>query len=402
MSTFISVTTDPFAEVRQGAREQTPAPPVRRPLRGIQIKEDTYAVLRAMTTTGTELPLFDSGSPQEHPNGGSIGRSMGGNSNFLIQTIQESRMEKQQIVETFGEDYIFFFGERPRFLQVQGVLLNTADFNWKTEFWENYDRYLRGTKLVEQNARLYFYFDDVVVEGYLTGAATTHKVASPYHMPFNFQLYVTNYAALSSVGSTLFQDSTADTAIPSGGLVAPDAASQKLAAEKAARSGAQGGLSSFLASTAAYAQNATFSIQNSLENIRNTFFSSTLVVPVGLGTGVSLRPISNQASFSPARTGQPIYEMNDEYIGAAIPKPKLDEAELKRVAAEQTLRSPLALEAMARSILTLYGVDTTRREPGALLLGRGAFKGQEGFGSFGIRQADGALDVEAGDAAVAA
>lgn len=391
MSVFVTVSTDPFEEVRAGATSRSPAPQIRRPLRGIQVKEDTYAVLRALTTTGEELPLFDSSSPAVHPNGPNIGKSEGGNANFIIQSIQESRMEKQQIVETFGEDYIFFFGERPRFLQVQGVLLNTADFNWKTEFWENYDRYLRGTKLVEQNARLYFYFDDVVVEGYLVAAATTHKVASPYHMPFNFRLYVTNYAALSTVGSVLFQESMAAGALPAEGLVAPDKESQKLAAEKAARSGSPGGLSGFLASTASFQQNASFSVQNSLENIRNTFFSSNLVVPEGIGTGVSLKPITNQASFSPAKTGEPIYLMEDEYIGGAVQKPKLDEAELKRVAAEQKLRSPQALEKKAREILAKYGVDTSRRETGALLLGRAAFTGVQAFGSFGIRQADGIL-----------
>ena len=36
------------------------------------------------------------------------------NSNFLIQAVTEERMEKQQVVETFGESFIFFFGERPR------------------------------------------------------------------------------------------------------------------------------------------------------------------------------------------------------------------------------------------------------------------------------------------------
>ena len=142
MAVYISTITDAFAELD---RVRPTYENVRRPLRGISIKEDTYAVLRVKTATGTDIPLFDSSSPDHVDN---IGRSAQ-YSNFIIQQIQEQRQEKQQIIETFGEDYIFFFGERPRFLNVSGVLVNTKDFNWKSEFWVNYENNLRGTKLVE-------------------------------------------------------------------------------------------------------------------------------------------------------------------------------------------------------------------------------------------------------------
>lgn len=387
MAVFIQVTTDPFEETRQDAQQTAPGPAVRRPLRGIQIKRDTYAVLRAMTVTGEELPLFDSSSTREE-NG--IGRSSGGTANFIAQTIQESRMEKQQIVETFGEDYIFFFGERPRFITVQGILLNTADFNWKSEFWENYENYLRGTKLVEQNARLYFYFDDVVVEGYLVQASTTHQVMSPYHMPFNFQMFVCNYATLSTVGSVFFQQN-AQNAVPQEGLTPPDDESQAALADQAARQGASGGLSSFLASTQQFIQDASFSVQSTLENIRNTFYGRNLVVPQGIGNQQVLKPITNQASFEPAPINQPIYDMADEYVDQPATQLQLDQKEQDRVRQELKLRDPEELERRARAELEKRGIDTTRRETEYLLLGRAAFAGLQTFGSFGIRQADGVL-----------
>lgn len=124
--------------------------------------------------------------------------------NFIIQNIADVRQEKSQILETFGDTFIFFFGERPRILQVSGVLFNTLDFNWRTEFWYNYETTLRGTKLVEQNARLYLYYDDIVVEGYMLGAQAQDISEAPYHIPFSFTLFVTNHTYLSSIGDDDF------------------------------------------------------------------------------------------------------------------------------------------------------------------------------------------------------
>lgn len=386
MAVFISVTTDPFEEAN--VRERPPLMNVRRPLRGITIKEDTPAVLRAITATGVDIPLFDSSSPTVE---GGIGRSAY-YSNFIVQGVQEQRVEKQQIVETFGEDYIYFFGERPRFLTVSGILMNTKDFNWKSEFWENYERYLRGTKLVEQNARLYFYFDDIVVEGYIVQAAATSDSSNPYHLPFQFTMFVCNYAILSTVGSVFFQqdaEAAMSNGVPKGGLKPEDPAVMQAAAEDAARKGASGGLNSFLASTAQFLNDASFSIQNTLEVIKNTFYGRSIVMPNGLGQAVYMPPIQNQGVFERAPINQPIHTMDDEYTYRDPRKAQYDENEVTRVEKELSLRTPEELERKARQELAKLGIDTTRREASYLLLGRGAFAAVQTMGAFGIRQVDG-------------
>jgi len=78
--------------------------------------------------------------------------------------------------------------------------MNTLDFNWRTEFWYNYEHTLRGTKLVEQDARIYLHWDDIIVEGYMLGATASDDASMPYHIPFTFQLFVTNHMYLSTVG----------------------------------------------------------------------------------------------------------------------------------------------------------------------------------------------------------
>lgn len=168
---------------------------VRRPLRGIEIKEDTYAVFRVIQADGTELKLVDSSWPEGE------GR---GYANFLLQSVQDARMERQQIIETFSSPIVFFFGESPRFLDVSAVLLNTHDFNWEAEWWENYNKYLRGTQLVEAGARAYLFYDDTIIEGYPMNATAAKSASDPNMVQLQFRMFVTNYANVSSIGDPNF------------------------------------------------------------------------------------------------------------------------------------------------------------------------------------------------------
>jgi hypothetical protein len=216
VATFIEIQTDAFAEnikaLKTAGIDQTG---VRRPYRGFEIKEDTYGVIKVIKADGTEVPLVDSGGalmPRSGNNtsaGSGVASQTGSNkaastynySNFIIQRIDESRQEKSQVLETFGDTFIFFFGERPRILNVSGLLMNTLDFNWRTEFWYNYENTLRGTKLVEQNARMYLQWDDLIVEGYMLQAQARDDSEMPYHIPFSFSMFVTSHIYLSQIGS---------------------------------------------------------------------------------------------------------------------------------------------------------------------------------------------------------
>jgi hypothetical protein len=390
MAVYLAVSTDAFAETRAvAARQRVVQQNVRRPLRGIQVKPNTYASIRVKTASGADIKLLDSSS-DEYDASTKIGRSSS-YANFLIQSLRESRAEKQQIIETFGEDYVYFFGERPRFLEVQGVLINSADFNWKSEFWTNYDQHLRGTKLVEQNARLYFYFDDTVVEGYLLGASTTEESMQPHLMPFNFQLFITNYAILSNVGSVIFGAS--DTGENGKSALEPILPTGNPQSAIGASLGA-GGLTGFLANTAKFANDATFTIQRTLETIRNTFYGRELIVPDGIGTMVVAPAIENKGQFAAARTGQPIHTMGDEYV-ARSPQ-SLDaktllasKAEQARIEALLLKQDPVALELQARAEFQAAGIDTGKPNAMMAILGRGAFAAVQYAAPFGLAKVSG-------------
>jgi len=128
--------------------------------------------------------------------------------NFFVQQISEERHEKQQVVDTFGDSFIFFFGEAPRMLRVSGLLLNTADFNWRNEWWANYERYFRGTKLVELGARLYLIYDDRIIEGYMTGAQANDNSQQKEVIQFSFSMFVTGSTDISALGDPRFPSPT--------------------------------------------------------------------------------------------------------------------------------------------------------------------------------------------------
>lgn len=201
MAVFIELTVDPFierfAEMDDGNRLTKGAGKsrVRRPLRGLEIKEDTYAYIKIIRADNTAVDLFDAGAPE--------GRTQE-YSNFILQSVQEQRMEKHQILETFGESYIFLFGEAPRMLQCSAVLINSHDFNWKDEFLENYHLYMRGTRALEQGARTYLFYDQNIVEGYMLNAAVNITSTEPLLAQLQFQFFVTNAKTVALIGDPMF------------------------------------------------------------------------------------------------------------------------------------------------------------------------------------------------------
>lgn len=201
MAVFVELVTDAFQDTfnaQKGASDRARragTSNARRPTRGLEIKDDTYAIIKVVDATGNEIPLIDSSSP----NGLSTQYT-----NFILQRVKEARMEKNQIIETFGEPYIYFFGEAPRFLDVQAVLVDSQDFNWYAEWWANWDENFRGTKSVEKGARTYLFYDDNIVEGYMLMAQAEKVSEAPLMVQLTWRMFLTNYTNISFVGSPDF------------------------------------------------------------------------------------------------------------------------------------------------------------------------------------------------------
>jgi hypothetical protein len=183
--------------------------PIRRPYRGIQIKDDTYSTISVRRPDGSPIPLVSSSDLEGNSRDGKVGL-VTEYADYILQSVEDQRTEKQQILETFGDPFVYFFGERPRIVSFSGLLINTEDFNWRAQFWKNYDAFFRGTRLVQSNARCYLSYDTVVIEGYPLSASAVDDQATPYSVPFSIQMLVTNYYDWSNIGQTRFPAGTTE------------------------------------------------------------------------------------------------------------------------------------------------------------------------------------------------
>lgn len=241
---------------------------VRRPLRGLVSGEDHYSVIRVVKENGQAVPIINSSVA-------STDTKAGYNSNFLIQSVQEQRSEKSQIIETFGENFVYFFGERPRIMSFSGFLVNSNDFNWKTEFWRNYEMFFRGTKLVELRARIYINVDDVLLEGYMLGASASTAAEDPHRVPFSFQMILTHYHYLRQI-TTKFPESPLE--MPPindyNGL-------KNYEMFNKSKSGSQSTLSKVLSTISGAIKSVTDGINSVINNFRTIAFGRQIRVPIG-------------------------------------------------------------------------------------------------------------------------
>lgn len=112
-------------------------------------------------------------------------------SKFILESVQEAHAERSQIVETFGDFYVFLFGERPPMYNFSGTLINTATVNWVSDFKYYYDNYLRGTKCVESGARLVITYGGRQIEGFMLAMQTATDASVERGVKLSFSVVVT-------------------------------------------------------------------------------------------------------------------------------------------------------------------------------------------------------------------
>jgi len=109
---------------------------------------------------------------------------------FFLESVSESHVERSQIVETFGNFYVFCFGERPPMYTFSGKLVNSRNANWVSDFNFMYDTYLRGTRCVELNARAIITYGGRQVEGLILSSSTGTQAMIEGSVEFQMQVVV--------------------------------------------------------------------------------------------------------------------------------------------------------------------------------------------------------------------
>lgn len=118
---------------------------------------------------------------------------------FILESVQESSQERSQIIETFGETWVFLFGTRPLIYNFSGTLINTRNANWVQDFDFIYNNFLKGTRAVELKARTIISYGGRQVEGFLLSTSNQTVAATEEGVPFQMQMIVTkrNYLGFS-------------------------------------------------------------------------------------------------------------------------------------------------------------------------------------------------------------
>jgi hypothetical protein len=202
MAVYIELEEDPFLgafdDEISDAKEMDLR--VRRPMRGIQLRRDQPAYITIIDRYGNNIPLVDAGGDADELGKGRSVRY----TNFLVTGYSAPRREKQQLIQTFGDDYLFLYGEQPKVYSIQGKLLHTSDFNWRNEFLYNYENYLRGTKLAQAGARAYISQSGLLWAGYPIGFSHQETSAQPNHVNFTMEFLVTDETIVDNVGDVTF------------------------------------------------------------------------------------------------------------------------------------------------------------------------------------------------------
>lgn len=110
---------------------------------------------------------------------------------FILTGTQESHQERVQIVETFSDFYVFCYGEKPPIYTYSGFLINSKNINWVADFQYYYDNHIRGTKCVENKARLILTYGGRQVEGYILSFGMQTQAETENGVPITFQAVIT-------------------------------------------------------------------------------------------------------------------------------------------------------------------------------------------------------------------
>lgn len=180
----------------------TTVPKVRRPIMGIIPKANTYAALSihkvavyGEKNTEAKTNLYDATARNIT---GETAFKTDKYTNFIIQSMQETHQEIHQLVQTFDHAYSFFYGERPQTVAVSGVLVNSINFNWRSEFMKNYHEVLRGSIAVGGGNLVRLTYDGRILHGYLLNLQVSESADNNAVVNFSFSMIISKYYVIEA------------------------------------------------------------------------------------------------------------------------------------------------------------------------------------------------------------
>ena len=156
---------------------------VRRPLDGMRARDDSYATLSVVLGGAARKMIANSSAK---------GGSSKYTANIMVQNVNHSSNEKMQLTQTFDKDRLFFFGSNLEQIQVQALVIENESFQWLKEFYENYNKFFKGTTLASEDNVVEFIFEDKTIIGYITQFSFARSSADLHQANISFSLTATN------------------------------------------------------------------------------------------------------------------------------------------------------------------------------------------------------------------
>jgi len=290
---------------------------VRRPLRGITLRKETYAriTVDGKTLANSSLPpVYSSDLNDSLKTAGFDGmvRKNSYTTNFILQSLTETRNEKAQYIPTFGATYAYFFGESPRLINCSAILLSTSNFDWEREWWTNYANCMRGTSLVSSNSKVRFEFDEYIISGYMVNATTIRQATDPSLVQLNFSLFVSSVNTSDVGNPEIFRSDSRsnlyelgyDARGPQDPAVSTTAAVRRMNIKMLERTQEIGGFTGFVRGVLDSVDDLEAGVGSLVRTARNFLYGRNLVVPVGYVSERASRPLFPEGTGAEGLAGK--------------------------------------------------------------------------------------------------
>jgi len=109
---------------------------------------------------------------------------------FLLTDVQVAYSEKVQIMTTFGDnEVVYYFGKNPVVMNLSGLLVDSLENNWLTDFIQLYQTFMRGTQLAKNFEMLELVLPNMKVVGSILSLNHQQNSARDTDIPFSMQFY---------------------------------------------------------------------------------------------------------------------------------------------------------------------------------------------------------------------
>jgi hypothetical protein len=201
---FLFVEIDPFDPAAVQSSTGLADIPVRRPIMGLVSKRQVFSKIQVLEPQSggiglSWVPVFNSSTETGYGDG---------TSNFFLSRARIPLQERIQITPTFERDYLYAFGKAPTMIEIVGVLLNSADFPWTTEWLRNYEQHFRASQTLDRAARLYLTVDDLLIEGHMLRCEISKGDESNLMTPMAFVMYVSDIIYTGTIFRSLTEEAT--------------------------------------------------------------------------------------------------------------------------------------------------------------------------------------------------